>query len=284
MRKLEIKYKQNSFTFLGNYIILKHIIIKLILMSGKYYHYTKKDDFIKLKLRELQEDEIFLSLDIKSQNEIINNIKSYNHYFIPIFPISKIIVFSLIWSLFLFLIINFFFDFINIPLYIHTLFFALTLWLTLIVFLDEKKERIKRVKIMYDSWEELPLYAKKDFLIIIKNEIEINKMNFLFDIIFTKKIIIFIYIILLFLSINVLINERDLTMRFFTILYLDLLIIFILQNKIYTFDTIYIWDSCKDIGFLKSIMNIIKINYNVLLFVIVFYFILTLIYILKFLF
>lgn len=237
---------------------------------------SKKSELIQQKILELYEDDIFLALDSKYQSEIIEHMinsknkreSSYNASQISIYWFFLLLIFSLI--------INVFIDLIHIPTKIYFVFFLLTLITVLLIYTEQKRNRLKRVTIILDNWDEIPDETLNDFILVVKNEIESSSNSPLWKIFFSNYIMYSVYAMLIFLFIKVIYEDRIISPRLFMILYLDLLVVFFFQNPTYISEGYYLTDYNSKKDLLELYQKRILHNYKKSIFIIIAFFIITL--------
>ncbi|MDD2566085.1 MAG: hypothetical protein PHY51_04600 [Candidatus Gracilibacteria bacterium] len=250
--------------------------IRITMNVQLYGDTSKKSEFIEQKIIELYTDDVFLSLDPISQNEIIehlNNSKSQNE---KSYSNSQLSVYGFFVALIFLLIINVFIDLIYIPIKIYFVFFLLTLGTMLLIYTEQKRTRLKRVALILDNWDEIPSETRSDFILVVKNEIEASSNSPLGKIFFSNYVAYSVYIILVFLFIKVIYEDKMFSPRLFMILYLDLLVIFFFQNPTYILDNQCFTDFNNKKDLLKLYHKRIKNNYIKSIFIIITFFIITL--------
>ncbi|EKE27536.1 MAG: hypothetical protein ACD_3C00196G0029 [uncultured bacterium (gcode 4)] len=243
---------------------------------------TKKGEFIAIEIANLKRDPGFMMLDEEIQKEVISNLQKVSRHkndeITRYFTLDQLAIYFVFACLVAFLILNVFLKYVNIPFLIYFFFYLVIIWTFFLIVINKRKERIKEIWNMASWWDEVPKPARTDFVEIVKNEIEISHMSLVGRIMYGKIIKYLIYFVLSVFIIQTLIQDRDLTARFFLVASLSNLILFIMMipvsiineiswdRKITHKDFLCIYLLSLNVGYKKLIYTIISFSLLVALY------------------
>jgi hypothetical protein len=95
---------------------------------------------------------------------------------------------------------------------------------------------------MASSWDEIPKPARTDFVEIVKNEIEASHLSLVWRIMYSNYMKYLIYAILSYFTILTLMQDKNMSPRFFLVASLSIILIFIMMIPVSIIDQIS-WNS-----------------------------------------
>ena len=129
---------------------------------------TKKEDFLNHEINKLKESEEFKVLNSDLQNEILANMKEMakkpTNDFKEWLSWDQKLIYSALALLVVFLFVNVFYTFVDIPVIYYTMFYAVSMAVAFLILMKKRKYRIDSLFNVIINWDEMTAQWRNDFL------------------------------------------------------------------------------------------------------------------------